>query len=80
MTIKVVGAGCSSCSQLFYNVERAVEELKLDLEVEFIHDIAQALTYEVLQMPALIINEQVVSSGKDLSVGKVKKILQAIDN
>ena len=36
----------------------AVDELGLDLEVEFIHDITKALQYEVLQMPALIIDEK----------------------
>lgn len=78
MDIKVLGAGCSSCSRLFANVEQAVEDLNLDLEVEFIHDITKALSYEVLQMPALIINEKVVSYGKDLAVDEVKAILADI--
>lgn len=76
MKIKVLGAGCSSCSQLYSNVEEAVEELAMNLEVDFIHDISKALDYEVLQLPALIIDEKVVSFGKDLSVNEVKAILQ----
>ncbi len=54
MEIKVLGGGCSSCSQMYDNARIAVDELGLDLEVEFIHDITKALQYEVLQMPALI--------------------------
>ena len=48
MEIKVLGGGCSSCSQMYDNARIAVDELGLDLEVEFIHDITKALQYEVL--------------------------------
>lgn len=77
MNIKVLGAGCSCCSQLYANVEEAVDELGLDQEIEFIHDISKALAYEVLQMPALVINEKVISSGTDLSVPEIKQILKS---
>lgn len=77
MEIKVLGAGCSCCSQLYANVEEAVDQLGWDLDVTFIHDITQALKYEVLQMPALIIDEKVVSSGSDLSVQQVKNLLES---
>ena len=53
---------------MYDNARIAVDELGLDLEVEFIHDITKALQYEVLQMPALIIDEKAVSFGRDLSV------------
>ena len=36
----------------------------------------QALQYEVLQMPALIIDEKAVSFGRDLSVDEIKEILK----
>jgi len=77
MKIKVLGAGCSCCSQLYANVEEAIDQLGWDEDVEFIHDISKALAYEVLQMPALIIDEKVVSFGSDLSVGEIKKILES---
>ena len=76
MEIKVLGGGCSSCSQMYDNARIAVDELGLDLEVEFIHDITKALQYEVLQMPALIIDEKAVSFGRDLSVDEIKEILK----
>ena len=74
MEIKVLGGGCSSCSQMYDNARIAVDELGLDLE--FIHDITKALQYEVLQMPALIIDEKAVSFGRDLSVDEIKEILK----
>lgn len=53
-----------------------LELVGVDLEVEFIHDITKALQYEVLQMPALIIDEKAVSFGRDLSVDEIKEILK----
>ena len=43
MEIKVLGGGCSSCSQMYDNARIAVDELGLDLEVEFIHEIKEIL-------------------------------------
>lgn len=80
MNIKVLGAGCSCCSQLYANVEEAIDQLGWNQEIEFIHDITKALEYEILQMPALVINERVISFGKDLSVPEVKQILQSMNH
>ncbi len=74
--IKVLSGGCSCCSQLYANVEQAVEELGIDCQPEFVYDINVALKYEVLQMPALVIEDKVVSQGSELSVEKVKNMLK----
>lgn len=74
--IKVLSGGCSCCSQLYANVEQALNELQIDCQPEFIYDITEALKYEVLQMPALVINNKVVSQGSELSVEKVKELLR----
>lgn len=73
--IKVLSGGCSCCSQLYANVEQSLTELGIESQPEFIYDINAALKYEVLQMPALIINEKVVSTGSELSVEKVKDLI-----
>lgn len=74
--IKVLSGGCSCCSQLYANVEQAVEELGIDCQPEFVYDINVALKYEVLQMPALVIEDKVVSQGSELSMEKVKNLLK----
>lgn len=76
LDIKVLSGGCSSCSQLYANVEEAIDALEIDCQPEFIYDIEKALKYEVFQMPALIINEKVVSTGSDLDVEKVKALIE----
>lgn len=74
-SIKVLGAGCKSCHELYENVKKAVEELGPDVEVEYITDMEKIMSYRVMSMPALVVNDKVVSTGKVLKVDEVKKFL-----
>ena len=38
ISIKVLGAGCKSCHDQYENVKKAIEELGLEIEVEYITD------------------------------------------
>ena len=74
-SIKVLGPGCPKCRKLFENVEQAVSELGIDCEVEKITDINAITNYRVMMTPALVIDGDVKSSGKALSVKELKTIL-----
>jgi small redox-active disulfide protein 2 len=76
-TIKVLGPGCAKCQKLFANVEKAVKELGIECEVEKITDINAITHYRVMMTPALVVDEEVKSSGKALSVNKLKALLTA---
>ena len=41
MNIMVIGAGCSACSLLYNNTVMAAQELGIDTEIVFEHDIAK---------------------------------------
>lgn len=73
--LKVLGAGCPSCHKQYENVKDAVKELGLAVEVEYITDLAKVMEYGVMSMPAIVVNEKVVSMGKVLSASDVKKAL-----
>ena len=75
--IKVLGPGCAKCEQLMRNVEKAVSELGIECEVEKITDIGTIVGYDVMLTPALVIDEEVKSAGKALSVGDLKTLLEA---
>jgi len=64
MNIKVLGPGCGRCQQLEKTVKEVVKELGIDAAVEEVKDIKKFLDYNVMMTPGLVINEQVVSSGK----------------
>ena len=71
---KVLGAGCRSCHQPVENVSKAVEELGLGIEVEYITDMEKVMTYGVMSMPVIVVNEKVVSMGKVLKPAEVIKL------
>lgn len=74
-SIKVLGAGCKSCHKQFENVKKAVEELGLEIEVEYITDMEKVMAFGVMSMPAIVVNEKVVSMGKVLKSVEVIKLL-----
>lgn len=76
MIIKVLGTGCKKCTQLKQNVEKVIEELKIDASVEKVEDIQKIISYGVMGTPALVIDEEVVSTGKLLKPKEIAKILQ----
>ena len=48
----------------------------LDVEVEYITDMAKVMEYGVMSMPALVVNEKVVSKGKVLKPAEIERLLQ----
>ena len=72
--IKVLGAGCKSCHEQHGNVKKAVADMNLDAEVEYITDMEKVMSYGVMSMPAIVVNEQVVSMGKVLKAAQVEEL------
>lgn len=76
--IKVLGAGCKSCHEQFENAKEAIANLGLSVEVEYITDMEKIMNYGVMSMPAIVINEKVVSMGKVLKVRDVEKLIYSL--
>ena len=74
--IKVLGSGCKNCHALYENAQEAVKAAGLDVEVEYITDLQKVMEYGVMSMPALVINEQIVSMGKVLKVTDIIKLFK----
>ncbi|MGN0334916.1 MAG: thioredoxin family protein [Lachnospiraceae bacterium] len=74
-SIKVLGAGCKSCHEQYENVQAAVKNLGLKVEVEYITDMERVMGYGVMSMPAVVVNEKVVSMGKVLKTSDVETLL-----
>ena len=73
--IKVLGAGCKSCHELYENAKQAVNDMGLSVEVEYITDMQKVMEYGVMSMPALVVNEKVVAMGKVLKSADVVVLL-----
>lgn len=78
-SIKVLGVGCKSCHEQYENAKKAIEELGLGIEVEYITDMEKVMAYGVMSMPAIVVNENVVSMGKVLKSAEVIKLLGKLE-
>ena len=76
--VKVLGAGCKSCHELYENTKAVVSSLGLNVEVEYITDMEKIMAYGVMSMPAIVVNDQVVSMGKVLKASDVEKLLRKL--
>jgi small redox-active disulfide protein 2 len=76
MEIKILGSGCPNCKTLDARVRKAVEELKIkDVKIIKIEDMSEILEYDVMQVPALIVDGVIKSSGNVPTIEEIKKIL-----
>jgi len=75
MKIEILGVGCTKCKQLTVNVEAAIKELNVAVEVSKVTDIDKIVEYSVMTTPALAVDGTVVSAGRVLSKDEIKKII-----
>lgn len=73
--IKVLGSGCKNCHALYENAQTAVKAAGINAEVEYVTDLQKIMEYGAMSMPALVINEQVVSMGRVLKAEDIEKLL-----
>ena len=75
MEIKVLGTGCPSCKTLYETTQQAIAELGSDATLVKEEDLLKIMEYNILGLPALVIDEKVVSAGKKLSLAEVKELI-----
>jgi small redox-active disulfide protein 2 len=78
MKIEVLGSGCKRCDQLYENVQNAVAELDSAGQIEIlkIGDINYFAKMGVFMTPGLVIDGQVVSTGKVISPNQIKEKIE----
>ena len=77
MEIKVLGSGCSTCKTLYNTVQEVVKDLGIEATVIKEEDLLKIMGYNVLSLPALVVDEKVIAKGPQSS-DKVKSILTSI--
>lgn len=75
MKIEVLGTGCAKCQTLTLHVKEAVAKKGIFVQVEKVEDIMKIMSYGVTSTPALVVDGQVKSSGKLLSVDEIVNLL-----
>jgi len=76
MTIKIGGSGCAKCTKLTNNVEKFKLDNNLDFNIEKITDFKEMFDLGVMSTPALLIDNEIVSTGSVLSDKELTKIFK----
>ncbi len=76
-TIKILGTGCPNCAKLEANVKVALEKTGIKANLEKVTNMADIMSYNIMSMPWIVIDEKVVSSGKVLEVEEIINLLKS---
>jgi len=64
MEIKILGGGCAKCERLEKLAREAVDELNIEATFTKVKKMDDIMAYDIVSTPALVIDEQVKSSGR----------------
>jgi len=76
MKIQILGTGCPKCKLLYQNAKQACEEVGVQCDIEKVEDIMRITEAGVMMTPALVIDREVKSVGKVLSVADIRDLIE----
>ena len=76
MKIQIAGPGCPNCQNTERNVVNACAELDFAADISHVTNIAEILDLGVMRTPAVVIDGEVVLSGRVPTVSELKNILE----
>ncbi len=80
MDIKVLGTGCPKCNKLESMVKEILQESGSRAQLSKVSDINEIAKAGVMLTPALMINEDILFSGKLPPKEKLKEMISAAEN
>ncbi len=75
MKIIVLGSGCVKCNMVEQRTKSVVVELGIDAEIAKEGDINKIISYGILHTPGLVVDGEVVVSGRIPSMNELRAIL-----
>lgn len=76
MKIEILGTGCTKCKTLEEKAKQAVAKAGVFAQVEKVEDIVKIMDYGVMNTPGLVINGEVKSTGKLLSIDEIVELIK----
>ncbi len=76
MKIEILGTGCTKCKTLEENAKKAVAQAKVFAQIQKVEDIVKIMEYGVMNTPAIVIDNEVKSTGKVLSIEEIIKLFK----
>lgn len=77
MIIKVLGPGCAKCHTLEKNTRAALADRGIEATVEQVTDFSAIASYGVMKTPGLVVDEQVLVSGRVPKPAEIGDLLAA---
>ena len=77
MHIKVLGPGCANCVNLEKNTRAALASLGMEASVEKVTDYAEIAGYGIMRTPGLVVDEQVLVSGRVPKAAEIAQLLSS---
>lgn len=72
--VKVLGIGSSKYKELTSNLFTVIEELNIDAEVEQFNEVEDFIRFNLVKIPTLIIDGQIISKGSVLNIEELKTL------
>ena len=76
MDIKVLGPGCANCVTLEKRVNQALASVDTTADVSKVTDYGEIAAWGVMSTPALVIDDQVIFTGRVPTVAELTTILE----
>ena len=73
--IKIVGSNCSTGKRLKNMILQVSKKLNKDVQIEELNHATDKKIYNVSMIPALVINDKIISQGKILSDKEIKRLI-----
>lgn len=77
MHVKILGPGCRNCRNLERRTRDALDELGASAQIDKVTDDGAIAGYGVMATPGLVIDDDVVVSGRVPPVSELRQILAA---
>lgn len=77
MKIKILGGGCSKCERLERLAREAASEVGAEATFTKVKEMDAIMAYDVMSTPALVIDEEVKSSGRIPRKEEIAEWIQA---
>jgi small redox-active disulfide protein 2 len=75
MRVKVLGPGCRNCRSLEARTREALADLGVPAEIDEVTDYAEIAGYGVMRTPGLVVDDEVVVSGRVPTTSELRQLL-----
>ncbi len=78
LRIQVLGSGCANCHKVEALTKQAAAQLGIEAQVEMVTDMKEIMRLGVMSTPGLVINGQVVSTGRVPALSQIATMITTV--